>query len=274
MLKFRPKNESTLDIVVPVFNGAKFLRDALMSLENQVRQPDQIILIDNFSTDNTSEIMKNWGRNRNNVIIFQNSQPLSFADNWNYGLRLAKSEYVHFLAHDDFIDRNFVQTFKKISNKRKDPDAFIFRVYTADEHGNIHRKKLSIPIEYTLDSKLYLKRSITQNPFNLAGAVFKRKKMLEIDFMDSKYSIWSDWVLWQKILMTGTIVRSLRVASTYRIHSDVEKKNHRKDLVEKDLAILIRHQLPIIFKHFEMEPDKQVKLRMALELNVFSQSLI
>lgn len=274
MPKFRSKYESTLDIVVPVFNGGAYLRDALTSLENLIRQPEQIILIDNCSTDNSSEIMKEWARNRKGVVFVQNNQLLSFADNWNYGLRLAKSEYVHFLAHDDFINPNFVENFKKISNKYSKPDAFIFRVYVAGEHGKNQAVKLSIPIDYILNSKLYLKRSIIRNPFNLAGAVFRREKMLEIGFMDAKYSIWSDWVLWQKILMSGTIVRSLRVASTYRIHSDVEKKTNRKDLVDKDLATLILHQLPIIFKHIEMEPENEVKLKLALELNVRSQSQI
>ena len=186
MLNFRYKMESTLDVVVPVFNGANFLYQALTSIENQVCQPDQVILIDNCSSDNTAEIMKKWGRNQKNVSFFQNSQLLSFADNWNYGLRLAKSKYVHFLAHDDFIHQNFVRTFKRISKKYTDSDAFLFRVSVANESGHVQKRGFSLPFEYELNSKLQLRKTITRNPFNLAGAVFNREKMLEIEFMNPK----------------------------------------------------------------------------------------
>lgn len=274
MDKFWSGKETTLDIIVPVLNGGKFLRDALKSIENQLSQPERVILIDNCSTDNTAEIMKRWATNKKNVDVYQNRRLLSFADNWNYGLELASSEYVHFLAHDDTIHPKFVQTFKKIAKKHAQADAFAFRVCTIDESGNTQFNKFSLPFEYTLDSKRQLEKSITVNPYNLAGGVFKRERMVNLNFMNRDYSIWSDWVLWQNILMSGTIVRSLRVATNYRIHSDFEKKNERKDLVAKDLGMLIHYQLPLIFEHLKVDTDKRAKLISSLQSNVLFHSSI
>ena len=146
--------------------------------------------------------------------------------------------------------------------------AFIFRVGVFGHKNKTFFKKFSLPIEYALNSKKYLLKSVVKNPFNLAGGVFHREKISSIGFMNPKYSIWCDWVLWQNILMAGFLIRSLRIVTSYRVHSDLEKKKERELLVIKDTKLLIDNQLPIIATKLNLSQAKQNSLIQKMISNV------
>lgn len=260
MKKSNSRLQITLDVIVPVFNGDQFLQETLESIDNLNEQPERIILLDNSSTDQTALIMKTWAVGKSNVEFYQTKRILGFAENWNYGLSLSKSEYVYFLMHDDKLHPDFVKTFKHIAKKYIGATAYIFRVAIFGDKRKSFVKIFSIPIEYVLNSKKYLLKSVVRNPFNLAGGVFHRKKISAINFMNPEYYIWADWILWQNILMTGHIIRSFRIITSYRVHSQLEKKMERKGFVIKDLEHLIKNQLPIVFNKLNLSQTKQKTL--------------
>lgn len=243
-------NASKLDIVVPIYNGAKYLDQALNSIDKLATKPNKVILIDNFSSDNTFDILTDWSRGKLNVEIFQNNKQLSFPENWNYGLSLAKSDYVHFLAHDDVLKSNFISNFDIILRKYPNLDAISMRVQRFSDH-NIHvKRKTSIPFDRELNSEEYLIKSLVRNPFNLAGGIYRRNKLIEIGFMSEKYYLWSDWVLWRRLLTEGSVIRSWRVSSKYRLHSDFEKKSERLQYVDHDLGLFIKDEvIPTVKSH-------------------------
>lgn len=247
----------TIDVIIPVLNGEQFIREALESIDKLNEQPERIILLDNCSTDQTALIMKTWAVGKSNVEFYQTERVLGFAENWNYGLSLSNSDYVHFLAHDDKLHPNFVKTFKKIAKKHVAATAYIFRAGVFGDKSKSFVKTFSIPIEYVLNSRKHLLKSVLRNPFNLAGGVFHREKISSINFMNPEYSIWSDWVLWQNVLMTGSLIRSFRIMSFYRVHSDLEKKIEREQLVIKDLELMVKNQFPIIFNKLNLSQAKQ-----------------
>ena len=262
----------TLDIIIPVLNGESFLPKALNSIDNLNSLPDQIIFLDNCSSDNTSDIIKRWAEDKPFVEIHRNSQVLSFADNWNTALKLAKSEFVHFLAFDDELHPGFVNNVKTVARKYRHATGMVFRVNIFDEKRKHLSKKLHLPIEYQVNARKFLKLLISNNSINLAGAVFRREEIARLGFMDKRYSIWPDWILWQNILMYGTIVRSFRIASTYRIHSTTQKQIERRNLVEQDLSTMIQLQLPLIFDFLEINPSKRTQFIAKLKSRVRSQA--
>lgn len=233
----------SLDIVIPVLNGEIYLDYALNSLESLTKKPDKIILIDNASKDNSFQILESWANNTQNVELYRNKSELNFSDNWNYGLTKTKSEFVHFLACDDVLTKDFIETFGKIVHKFPEADAISMRVETINQENKKLQKKFSIPVERRLNSNQYLVKTLSKNPFNLAGGIFRREKLIEIGFMDNKYHLWADWVLWRKLLESGNVIRSLRIGSQYRVHSGMEKRKERYEYIEKDLRTFIERQV-------------------------------
>ena len=53
--------KSLISCIIPVFNGARYLREAVESILGQTYQPREIIIVDDGSTDNTADVVKNYG---------------------------------------------------------------------------------------------------------------------------------------------------------------------------------------------------------------------
>jgi SAM-dependent methyltransferase len=89
-------DEATVTVVVTTFNHAHYLHEALESAFRQTRPPDEVIVVDDGSTDNPDEVTALYPRVR---LIRQKNQGLSAAR--NTGLSAASGTYVLFLDADD-----------------------------------------------------------------------------------------------------------------------------------------------------------------------------
>ncbi len=92
-----------LSVVIPVYNGTPFLQDLITSLSAQQLAPDEIIFIDDGSTDGSSAMIERLGAGLAALrIIRQENQGQAVAR--NVGLRAAKGRYVAFVDADDVLE--------------------------------------------------------------------------------------------------------------------------------------------------------------------------
>ena len=86
-----------VSVVIPVFNGERFIKDAIESVLGQTFQDFEIIVVDDGSTDGTAEVVKTFG----SKVIYK-YQPNAGADKaYNAGISMGAGVYVAFLDHDD-----------------------------------------------------------------------------------------------------------------------------------------------------------------------------
>ena len=94
-----------LSVILPVYNGEKFLRGTLYSVLNQKNIDLEVVVIDDGSKDNSLEICKEIEEMDTRVrVYFQNNSGVSAAR--NYGISLARGEYIAFLDQDDIYLEN------------------------------------------------------------------------------------------------------------------------------------------------------------------------
>lgn len=86
-------------VIIPVFNGEKFITEAIDSVLNQTTTVYEIIVVDDGSTDNSAQIIKNYG---NKVKYFYKSNE-GVASSYKRGLELAQGEFITFLDQDDIF---------------------------------------------------------------------------------------------------------------------------------------------------------------------------
>ena len=86
-------------VLMPVYNNANYLQQAIDSILSQTFDDFEFIIIDDASTDETSEIIKNNSDSR--INYFQNKRNLGVALTLNRGLELAKGEYIARFDGDD-----------------------------------------------------------------------------------------------------------------------------------------------------------------------------
>lgn len=90
-----------------VFNGERFLREAVDSILNQTFKDFEFIIIDDGSTDKTSEILENYARQDDRIKIIVNSENIGLTKSLNKGIRQAKGKYIARMDANDIarIDR-------------------------------------------------------------------------------------------------------------------------------------------------------------------------
>jgi glycosyltransferase involved in cell wall biosynthesis len=89
--------EISISVVIPAYNSAKFISRTIESVLAQTRRPDEIIVVDDGSTDNTAEVIKKFGSDVR--YIYQENAGPSVAR--NRGVEAANCEWIAFLDADD-----------------------------------------------------------------------------------------------------------------------------------------------------------------------------
>lgn len=99
----------TISLVMPNYNHAHFLERSLGALFEQAVQPDEIIIVDDASTDGSIEIIERLIEGRANVMLVRNQQRIGAVAALNKGLRLAHGDVVGFPSADDLVYPGYLQ---------------------------------------------------------------------------------------------------------------------------------------------------------------------
>lgn len=123
--------QASISVIVPTHNSARFIGEALDSILAQSLQPEQIVVVDDGSTDNTAEVL---GRYRDRRIQYIRQPHAGVASARNAGLNAARGEYVTFLDADDRWRPIFLEMMHAFLSE--DPTAAsVFSNFVRFEHG-------------------------------------------------------------------------------------------------------------------------------------------
>ncbi len=97
---------STVSVVIPTFNREDFIKQCVISALQQSKKPDEVIVVDDGSSDKTWDVLRTLGfsdseKKKNSLrYIFQRNKGVSAAR--NLGIKASKYRYIAFLDSDDF----------------------------------------------------------------------------------------------------------------------------------------------------------------------------
>lgn len=96
-------NKVKVSVIIPVYNTEKYVREAVESIMHQTIQELEIIIINDGSTDNSLELVKELATKDNRILIYsQTNQGLSMAR--NAGISYACGKYIYFMDSDDILE--------------------------------------------------------------------------------------------------------------------------------------------------------------------------
>ena len=123
-----------ISIIIPVYNVKLYLDNCIQSVIQQSYTDFECILVDDGSTDGSSEICDQWAEKDNRIIIVhQPNGGVSSAR--NKGLEQAKGEYICFIDSDDWVDVDYLSAM--INNlKEKETDLIICGLTQEFKDGN------------------------------------------------------------------------------------------------------------------------------------------
>lgn len=98
-----------VSIGLPVYNGERFLEDAINSLLAQTYQDFELIISDNASADQTEQICRFFAKRDNRIHYCRSRQNYGAAWNFNHVFKLSQGEYFKWSAHDDICTREYIE---------------------------------------------------------------------------------------------------------------------------------------------------------------------
>lgn len=134
-----------LSIIIPVFNGEKYIKNCLDSILTDISDNQEVIVVNDGSTDNTKQILLDYKKKHGNISIYNNeNHGVSYSR--NYGIDVAKGEYIMFVDADDILSLGWN---KKVNIAIKEKKDFIF-FNMHEDLNNISKIEL---ISYMFDKK-------------------------------------------------------------------------------------------------------------------------
>lgn len=105
--KTNKNKEPLITVIIPVYNGEKYIDKCINSVLNQQYQNIELILINDGSDDGSKEILDNWSKKNEKIkVIHQENSGVSVAR--NKGIEVANGSFVTFVDVDDYIANDFI----------------------------------------------------------------------------------------------------------------------------------------------------------------------
>ena len=111
-----------ISVIVPVYNTGKYVEKCLDSIKNQIMNDLELIIINDGSTDNSEQIIKNWinqNKEKVNVKYFKKSNG-GLSDARNYGVTKVSGKYISFIDSDDYIEKDLYKSLEKYMEQEID----------------------------------------------------------------------------------------------------------------------------------------------------------
>ena len=117
-------NHPSISIIIPAYNVEDYLLEALDSIKSQTKYPDEVILIDDGSIDNTLSIAKSYDFSFPYKVLSVDNGGQGRAR--NIGTELAKSDYIYYFDSDDLLHEDFIKEIKHEIQLYMYPDIILF----------------------------------------------------------------------------------------------------------------------------------------------------
>lgn len=137
-------NDKLVSIIIPVYNASRFLEETINSIQEQTYSNWEAIFIDDCSSDNSYDIIKQYQKNDKRIKVIKNKINNGVAISRNNGIDYAKGEYLCFLDADDKWHPEKLE--KQINFMQELNCEFSFTGYQfANEKCNPNGKIVSVP---------------------------------------------------------------------------------------------------------------------------------
>lgn len=127
-------NKPALSIIVPIYNVEKYIHKCVDSILNQSFNDFELILIDDGSPDNCGKICDEYEQKDSRVIVIHKKNS-GLGSSRNFGLSIAKGEYVSFVDSDDWIENNAYYDLMKLA-RDNNADIVRFGWFEDTENGS------------------------------------------------------------------------------------------------------------------------------------------
>lgn len=211
----------TITVLMTVYNGGAYLKDAIESILKQTYTDFEFLIINDCSCDNSEETIKSFSDER--IRLVNNETNLGQTRSLNKGLSLARGRYIARIDADDLAFPSWL--FKNLTALQVNPQTAVVscKAVVIDETNKI-QKVLTTPCDYD-DMVL---RSLLATPLNHVGSLYKTDVITSLGGYDEHFRIAADFELWSKLIRNH-----IRLASTDELLVAIRVHNNSISISER-----------------------------------------
>ncbi|MDY3798649.1 MAG: glycosyltransferase family 2 protein [Bacilli bacterium] len=186
-------NDKLVSIIIPVYNASRFLEETINSIQKQTYSNWEAIFIDDCSSDNSYDIIKQYQKNDKRIKVIKNKINNGVAISRNNGIDYAKGEYLCFLDADDKWHPEKLA--KQINFMQKLNCEFSFTGYQfANEKCTPNGKIVLVP------NKINYKQALKNTTIWTSTVMFDMGKLTKDDIYMPNIKRGQDTATWWKVL--------------------------------------------------------------------------
>lgn len=232
-------NNPKITVLMPVYNGEKFLREAINSILMQTFKDFEFLIINDGSADKTAHILKTYNDSRIRIINHKGNKGL--ISSLNEGVKLAKGKFIIRMDQDDISLPLRLE--KQIGFMRDNPDTVVcgtcLKLFDSD-NDNIWK----VPGDFERIRCLMLFYSVIYHP----TVIIRTKIFKKLNFYyDKSFSHADDYELWVRIMENFKVSNLEEVLLYRRVHQDSIGNTYNKIQVKNanKVRLYLIHKLRI-----------------------------
>ena len=180
--KVKQYKHPKISIVSPIYNRGKYVQRFIKSIQNQSFKDIELILIDDFSNDNTNLLIKKYLLEDKRIILIQNKKNKGTFASRNLGSLKSKGQYIMFPDPDDILEKNCLRYFYSLA-KKNEYELIRFYIYLGKKKIYFGKHILHLPSKPIYQPELstylfYAKKYIFQVDFNVSNKFIKREALI------------------------------------------------------------------------------------------------
>jgi glycosyltransferase involved in cell wall biosynthesis len=226
-----------ISVVIPAFNASKYIAETIRSVLRQSLPADEVLVIDDGSTDDTGAIAASFGPPVRVIRIPNSKLPAAR----NRGVNEAKGEWIAFIDADDLWEDNKLERQMQELSRHPEADLCYTGRVLLDESPDtpVLRDVINVPPAAKIGEEL-----LHTNKFAPSCVVIRRSTFLAVGGHDTSLPYVEDWDLWLRLLKAGVkFVDCPEPLLRYRVHPD-NMTHNAIPLLEGCDRVYRRHIMP------------------------------
>lgn len=261
-----------VSVIIPNYNHSFFLSKRIESVLNQTIQDLEVIILDDFSSDNSRDIIDLYKSHpKVTQIIYNEVNSGSLFKQWEKGIKLAKGDFIWIAESDDYAHPCFLE--KLVPLIEADESTGLVYCNTkvinqndelcADTYADIRNRMLNTS-KWSSSYQLPGIEEIEENLLNFctinnaSAVVFKREALLKVNPFDRGFKYVGDWYCYLKLCKEYSIKYLNEPLNFYRIHPVNASKG-----LDKNFQFLSEHfnLFDWVFRNLsKISTDKKVQM--------------
>ena len=235
-------------VIMPVYYGEKYLREAIDSILNQTFDDFELLIINDGSKDNSAKIVNSYSDSR--IRFLENSVNLGLAGTRNRGIKESQGKYIALLDCDDISLPTRLE--KQVNVLENDHSIGLCGTWVKTFGG-----RSTSEWRYPINPDYLRCRMIFDNPFTTSSVMVRRRLLLSLDkYFNLEFPPAEDYELWERLSKVSRVSNIPEILTLYRLHG--QQTSHSQDGIIKQKISVWKIQLKQL-KELGINPSDQEK---------------